>query len=143
EDDYRAYFRHYEIPDLRELPQEVISRGGKTQGIIGPAFYLLPLALLALRYRAGRHLVLAGLLVLTTFPENLGTRFLIPALPFFALAISLAFRESAALLGTLIVFHAWASWPSHIPRYAPNAWRIDELPYREALRLVPPDEYLN
>jgi hypothetical protein len=142
--DYTAYFRRYEVKDLRTLPLEVTIGGGKTAGLIGPAFLLLPLGLFALRYRAGRHAMLAGLLVLATYPANVGTRFLIPALPFAALAIGLALRESAALLGLLIVLHGYTSWYRHIPKYADQyAWRIDTVPWKAALRVISPDTFLD
>ncbi len=144
EKEYAAYLRHYEVKNLWTLPTEVTIGGLNTSGLIGPVFLLLPLALLALRYRAGRRLLLAGAFVLSTYFANVGTRFLIPCLPFFSLALALAFRNWTPALGALIVFHAATSWPSIIPRYAsPYAWRIDSLPYRAALRLTSQDDYLN
>jgi hypothetical protein len=143
EKEYTAYFRHNGVEDLRTLPLEVTVRGGKTAGLIGPVFLLLPLALVALRYPAGRRLLAAGALVFATYFGNVGTRFLVPCLPFLSLALALAIGERPLLLAAITLFHAATSWPSAIPRYADTyAWRIDSLPYREALRLVPQDEYL-
>ncbi|MEP6962876.1 MAG: hypothetical protein ABI995_12410, partial [Acidobacteriota bacterium] len=101
------------------------------------------LGLLALRRREGRHLWIVTLLLLSTFLLNVGTRFLIPALPFASLSIALAFAEWPAMLCALILFHAIASWPSIIAIYADKyAWRLDEVPWRAALRLLDTDTFL-
>lgn len=144
EKEYGAFLRRYQVANLWTLPTEVTVGGQNTTGLIGPVFLLLPLALLALRYAAGRRLLLAGAFVLATYPANIGTRFLIPCLPFFSLALALAFRNRPPVLGALVVFHAVTSWPTIIPRYAsPYAWRIDSLPYRAALRLTSQDDYFH
>jgi len=144
EHDYTASLRTYNMPSLWPLPVEVTVRGGFTQGIIGPAFLILPAALVALRYRAGRRLLLAGALVFSTYFGNIGTRFLIPCLPFFSLAIGLALGESIPLLGALMVFHAVASWPPVMNRYVnPNCWRLVRFPYKAALRITPPEKFLS
>jgi hypothetical protein len=143
EQQYAAYFRRYEVTDLRTLPLEVTLRGQKTQGIIGAAFLAAPMALAALRYRAGRRLLAAGTVLLATYFANIGTRFLIPSLPFFSMAMALALGNSTALLAALMIFHAASSWPAGLKRYAaPYAWRLDRIHFKEALRKVPQDRYL-
>jgi hypothetical protein len=143
ERDYSAYLRNYGMPSLRPLALEATIRGAYVQGIIGPAFLLLPIALAALRFRAGRRLLLAGALVFSTYFFNIGARFLIPALPFFSLALGLAFAEAAPLLAALMLLHAAASWPPILNRYVnPVCWRLQRFPYRAALRITPPDEFL-
>ena len=143
EHDYAAALRSYRMPSLWPLPVELTVRGGATYGIIGPAFLLLPAALIALRYRAGRRLLLAGALVFSTYFTNIGTRFLIPCLPFFSLSIGLALGESVPLLGVLMVFHAVASWPPVMNRYVNlNCWRLVRFPYKAALRITPPEQFL-
>ena len=140
---YSALLRTYYMPSLWPLPLEVTVRGGFTYGIIGPAFLVLPAALVALRYQAGRRLLLAGALVFSTYFANIGTRFLIPCLPFFSLAIGLAFAESVPLLGAMMVFHAVASWPPVMKRYVNlNCWRLVRFPYKAALRITPPEKFL-
>lgn len=144
EHDYSANLRTYYMPSLWPLPMELTVRGGATYGIIGPAFLLLPAALVALRYQAGRRLLLAGALVFSTYFANIGTRFLIPCLPFFSLALGLAFGESIPLLGALMVFHAVASWPPVMNRYVnPNCWRLVRFPYKAALRITPQEQFLS
>ncbi len=136
--------RSYDVQDKWVLPLEVAARGGKTEGLIGPVFLAAPLALLALRYRAGRRLLLAGSLLLAVYMANVGTRFLIPCLPFFSLAMALAIGNLQWLLVLLVMFHALTSWPWMIPRYSNRyAWRIEHFPYRAALRRIPEDRYLH
>lgn len=143
EQEYSEKLRHYGLPGLRPLALEVTTRGANVQGIIGPAFLLLPIALAALRFRAGRRLLLAGALVFSTYFANIGARFLIPSLPFFSLAMGLAFAESAPLLAALMLFHGAASWPPVLKRYVdPNCWRLVRFPFKAALRITPEDDFL-
>jgi hypothetical protein len=143
EQQWAGQMRRYEMANLWALPMEVTVHGGKTQSIIGPVFLLAPLGLLALRYRAGRRLIAPGLLLLAAYFGNIGTRFLIPCLPFFSLALALALGNWRVVLTALMVFQAVASWPFTLPRFAnPYLWRIDRFPYQGALRIVPQEEYL-
>jgi hypothetical protein len=136
--------RRYEVANLWTLPLEVTVRGLNTAGVIGPVFLLIPVFLLSLRFRAGRKLLVAGLILLTTYLANVGTRFLIPELPFFALALTLAPGDSPGLVACLVIFHAITAWPGGVDVYAtPGLWRLPgRLPYRQALRIVPQDRYL-
>jgi hypothetical protein len=143
EQDYSEYLRHYGMPSLRMLPLDVTLRGEFVSGIVGPAFLLVPIALAALRFQAGRRLLLAGALVFSTYFANIGARFLIPAIPFFSLALGLAFAEAVPLLVALMLLHAAASWPPVLNRYVnPNCWRLQRFPLGAALRITPPDEFL-
>lgn len=143
EESYREYYTHWELQDRSMLPLEVTFGGTKTQEIIGPIFLVLPIGLLALRRRAGRHVVVAGLVVLATYPANVGTRFLIPALPFLSLAIAMAIGERPRVLAALMLVHAALSWPSSIPLYADMpASPMNRLLWREALRLTDTDTFL-
>jgi hypothetical protein len=143
EEDYTAYYRRYDLPDLRKLPLEVTVRGGTTEGVIGMAFLAAPIALASLRFSAGRRLLAAGAVVLAPYFLNIGTRFLIPSLPFFSLAMALALGNSTALLTGLMIFHAVTSWPSGLKLYADsNVWRLDRILFKQALRIVPQDRYL-
>ena len=143
EQDYSQMLRRYGMPDLRVLPLEATVRGGHILGIVGPAFLLLPLALVALRYQAGRRLLLAGAFMFSVYFANIGARFLIPCLPFASLALALALHESAAWLSLLMVFHAAASWPPVLNRYVnPDCWRLVRFPVKAALRITPADDFL-
>jgi len=143
EQDYGEFLRHYGMPSLRPLVLEATVRGGYVYGIIGPAFLLVPIALIALRYPAGRRLLLAGTLMFSTYFVNIGARFLIPCLPFFSLALGLALGEAAPLLAAVMLFHAVASWPPVLNRYVnAKCWRLVRFPYQAALRITPQENFL-
>lgn len=142
-DDWAKFLRRYDVSNLWTLPLEDTVRGGKTQGIIGPVFLLVPLAFFAWRERAGRRLLIAGLILLATYFGNVGTRFLIPCLPFFALALAIALAKPWPLLPAVVVFHAVASWPAALPLYAHQyLWRLEGFPLAGALRIEPTEHYL-
>jgi 4-amino-4-deoxy-L-arabinose transferase-like glycosyltransferase len=63
---------------------------GNLEGILGPVFLLAPLGLLSLRYPAGRLCWAAASIAALPSLWNAGTRFLMPALPFLALALGIA-----------------------------------------------------
>ncbi len=138
---WTARMRTYGLKNLWTLPLEVTIRGETTQGLLGPVFLAAPLALLALRSRAGRTLLIPGALVFATYFGNIGTRFLIPSLPFLSLAMALALEGVAPLLALLVVFHAVSSWPTVVARYT-NAWSLHEIPYQAALRIIPEEQFL-
>ncbi|MBI4875234.1 MAG: glycosyltransferase family 39 protein [Acidobacteria bacterium] len=144
EDYYRAHFRTYGLPSLWSIPVEAAVRGEALQGFLGPVFLLAPVALLALRHRRGRSLLVAGLVFALPYAGNIGTRFLIPCLPFVALALALALGRSGRLAAVLVAAHAVLSWPAHTRWYAgPYAWRIERVPIRAALRLEREADYIN
>ncbi len=134
--------RRYDMENKWTLPVEVTLRGERTQGLIGPVFLLAPLALLALREQAGRRLLAAGVLFLAAYFANIGTRFLIPCLPFFSLALALPLANFPPLLAAMMVFHAVASWPGVLALYSPHSWRLDKILFEPALRIIPEDTYL-
>lgn len=142
EDDYRRYFRSYDLPSFKPLFWMVTVKG-QLGGQIGPVFLLAPLALLSLRIREGRRVLLAGLFFLLPYPQNLGARFLIPALPYAALGIALALEFSRQAQAVLVVAASFLAWPRVIDRYhAPGAWYISTMPWKAALGIVPQDVYL-
>jgi hypothetical protein len=81
--------------------------------------------------------------MLAVYFANVGTRFLIPSLPFASMAISLAFGETPTLFAALLLIHGYLSWPGNIGRYASeHAWRLQPAPLRAALRSIPQQTYL-
>jgi len=86
--------------------------------------------------------MVAGAMLGALYLTNVGTRFLIPCLPFISMAIALALGNVRALLVLLAVFHAFFSWPSGLRLYAQYAWALDRITYKEALRLIPQEKYL-
>jgi hypothetical protein len=128
------------------MPYE-LTVGGKLFGIIGPVFLLAPFALLSLRFRAGRQLLLAFVPVFLPFFGNTGARFFIPALPFLSMALAISFVEiplAGPTLGILLIaFHAWSSWPGVIEAWVPRyQWRIDAVDIRADLRMTPEKDFL-
>src|ERR1700722_4518257 len=86
EQEYNDYLSNMGVENKWTLPLEVTIRGEKTGGLIGPIFLL-------------------ALLLFAPYFANVGTRFLIPCLPFFSMAIALAISYPPALAAVLL-FHA-------------------------------------
>ncbi|MCS6952369.1 MAG: discoidin domain-containing protein [Bryobacterales bacterium] len=144
EEEYRWHMRHYPgLASYAEIPLEVTVRGHVLAGLLGPVFLLAPLALLALRWPQGRRLLAAAGVFGATYFANIGTRFLIPAAPFVALAMAMVLTRTPGIAPAVVVFHGLISWPSHIKMYAdPYSWRLERVTWREALRLIPEEEWL-
>jgi hypothetical protein len=125
------------------IPLEVTVRGETLAGFLGPLFLLAPIALAALRWSIGRRLLFAALFFGSPFAANVGTRFLIPALPFVALAMAMALERIPGLLPTLILLHAITCWPSITRKYCDRwAWRLNSVPVKAALRIQSEDAFL-
>jgi hypothetical protein len=144
EDTYRAYFRHYDLVSFRPWFGAVTTGGELGGGQVGPLFLVAPFALFALRWRAGRYCLLAALFFLIPYPQNIAARFLIPALPFVALGLALAFEFSRAAQVSLIFGAAVLAWPAVIGKYQARSggWHLQSIPWRAALRIQPQDEFM-
>ncbi len=144
EEDYIKNMQNYgELPSRWQIPYQLLVRGENLCGLLGPVFLLAPLALAALRFQAGRRLLAAGLLFGLPYYANIGTRFLIPSLPFVALAMGLALAAWEKLAAGLALLHAVLSVPWVVPRYCGvTAWRLRTVPVRHALRLEPEESFL-
>jgi hypothetical protein len=77
------------------------------------------------------------------YAANVGTRFLIPSLPFLSLALGLGLSLSQGLTPLLIIAHGILAWPPVLNRYTDNVWRIERVPHKPALRLVPEEQFLS
>lgn len=144
EDTYRKYLRTYSLTSYWQIPMQVTVRGDLTAGLVGPVFLLSPLALLALRFRAGRQLLLAALIFGLPYVSNVGTRFLIPAVPFVSLALALALSNIEWLLVVLLGVQAISCWPRVARLYAsPAAWRPSIVSPKAGLRIQREDAYLS
>ena len=141
EDFYRGYLAHYGLQSLKPLFW-IVTVTGQLGGQIGPLFLLAPIALLALRFRAGRQCLLAAAVFLIPYPQNIGARFLIPALPFVAVAMALNFPRWA--VPVVITAAAILAWPRVIDRYrAPSGgWQIVTVPWKAALGIIPRETWL-
>jgi hypothetical protein len=144
EREYRARFRRYELKSRSQIPLEVTVRGAALNGLIGPVFLLAPISLLALRSPQGRQALLAAAMIGLAYSANIGTRFLIPVLPFLSLALMEALIRVRGLAPVLAVLHAFLSLPPVARAYAaPHAWLIDRFPAKAALRLESEEAYLD
>lgn len=144
EEYWRQYLSTYGLASRWQIPIEVTVKGGTLEGFLGPLFLLTPLCLFALRFREGRRLLFAGLLFGSTYFGNVGTRFLIPIVPFVSLALPLAIASLPWLLLGLVAANVVACWPSMYHTYCTNgAWRLEGVPVRAALRLQSEDAYLS
>ncbi len=136
-----SYLRDYDLASWTQIPGALLFDGAALQGLIGPVFILLPLALLACRKQAGRWLITAAAVSAMPWVLNIGARFLMPPLPFLALA--LASVMPARLLPPLLILHAALSLPVVMDRYAGmGAWRLRGWPWQVALRIESEADYL-
>jgi hypothetical protein len=143
EQGYRTYLRQYHLASWVSAPWELSVKGERLQGFFGPVFLLMPVALFAWRRQSGRRLLLAGGIFAIPWLLNIGARFLIPALPPLALALTLAASRAPGVLPAILLLHGILSWYGspirYFDRYAP---RIAGIPLRAALRIEPEETYL-
>jgi hypothetical protein len=126
-----------------QIPVQLTVLGGLVPGMTGPVFLLAPLALLGLRHPHGRRALLAAAVFGLPAFFNTDTRFLIPALPFVALAMGLGMANSWGVLPALAVFQAVVCWPGVLSLYCdPNAWRLRRMEVAAALRREPEDAFI-
>ena len=135
---------HYpSIKHYWNIPIQLTIKGGLVPGTLGPVFLLAPLGLLALRYRQGRRLLAAGALFAIPAYFNTDPRFLIPVLPFAALAMGMAVERWRGVLPALAVLGLVLGWPTVLPKYtARYNWCLKSIPVRAALRKEPEADYL-
>ena len=123
------------------MPLEITIWGQRLQGLIGPAFLLSPLALLAFRRREGRFLIATGILMAVPWFFNAGARFIMPSLVFIALALVLVLPRK--LVFGCAIAQALLCLPWVVRLYADTgAWTLQGLPWRAALRGEPEEDYL-
>jgi hypothetical protein len=136
-------WRYYEGFSFLAAPWELAVKG-RLQGIFGPVLLLLPIGLLALRRPIGRWIWLAAVLLAIPWFSNAGARFLMQSLPFFALALAMSLDMlSRPVLWACLGIHAVTCWPTVAAMYQrPESWRLQEIPWRAALRLESEDHYL-
>lgn len=137
EQSYRAFLRTYGLASVWSWLRELFLGGQALSGTLGPMGLLLPLALLAIRREP--RLLAAAAVALIPYPMNIGTRFLIPALPFLGLAL---FQVLPALPWALAAA-ALLSMPPLMSLYSPGSWHLGRPPWKAALRIESEDGYLN
>jgi hypothetical protein len=100
-------------------------------------------AVLALRQPMARRLLAAAAVFAIPAYFNSGSRFLIPSLPFLALALGLALASVPAVLAILALTEALACWPWVLTKYCDEFnWRLRTIPVQAALRREPEGAYL-
>ncbi|PYT36261.1 MAG: hypothetical protein DMG58_00095 [Acidobacteria bacterium] len=135
EEDYRRQLAHWNDVTWPEVPLEVTVRGARLQGVLGPLFVLSPLALLGIRLPICRQVLLTGLVFGLPYPGNLGTRFLIPVLPFLTLAMSITLSYWRSALPAVLLFNNLVCEPSALEKYvSPYAMRLERQRWDETLR---------
>jgi hypothetical protein len=132
----------------KEIPKELTLGGPKLPENLGPIYLLAPIALAGAIWPESRFLLIAGLAVGCDYPENKAARFLIPVLPFLALAMAFVISRvprAAPLLAGIGLLQLVLSWPSLVARLnlaktaSPG---LDETSWAIALRKVPEEQYL-
>jgi hypothetical protein len=146
EREYRENVSHWHGVTWSDMPRELTWGGPKTGESFGPAFAILPLALIGVAWPQTRLLLMAGAISACALAGDKSGRFLIPAVPLLAMAAAYAlcrFRWTAWLAGAIAVAHLAVSWPTVSNRlHIDSGWRLMHIPWRVALRLQPEDEYL-
>ena len=141
EEDYKSYFRTYDLASRWEIPVAATVRG-TLGGVLGPVFLLAPLGLAALRKPLGRQLWLAALVFGANYFSNIGARFLIPPLPFVALAMAMALATLPGAALAVVLAHAVLCWPAMVAKMVPTgSWRLTLTPWKDALHLRDPHRY--
>jgi hypothetical protein len=114
---------------------------GGNQGLLGAAFLLLPVALLALRTTSGKVLLTAAALLAIPIAANTGTRFLLPALAPASLALASVLPGPLGL--GLVALQALSAAPPVMDLYdSRHEWRLRTLPLKAALGLTPQQTWL-
>jgi len=118
--EYRQDLAHFNGLSLSpSLFLETTVRGFISQGLVGPLYLLFPLAAIILILKKKFLWPIATLVMLLAYPQNLGTRFLEPALPFAALTIVGAIAALVPRMVTPVaIVAAVACWPSVVDSYA-------------------------
>lgn len=139
EDEYRTAMKRFGGHNLGPgTPLELTVKGGQLQGVLGPLLLLAPLA-----FFGSWRIALAGVFFALPWTQNIGTRFLIPSMPFFAYALSLLLVRIPWGAVVAAVAHAVSVWPPVLSMYcAPWCWRLEEFPWRAALRIEPEEAYI-
>ena len=134
----RRALRDYGVPFWRRFPE--VLTGDRLQGLVGPMWALAPFGLLAAWRRSGLLLLALASVLSIPWWMNAGARFLMPALPFVALAMSAVLPVRAVWV--LVALCAVTSWPQVVFAYSPMSIRFETFPWRAALRLESEEAYL-
>jgi hypothetical protein len=139
--EYKNYFRLYDLASRWQIPLAATVRG-TLGGVLGPVFLLAPLGLAALRKPLGRQLWLAAFIFGANYFSNIGARFLIPTMPFVALAMAMALTTLPGMALAVVLLHAALCWPPVVAKMVPSgSWRLPLTSWRDAFHLRDPGRY--
>jgi hypothetical protein len=133
ETEYSAALRTYGIASAAEALRNILLHGEKTSGFLGPLWVLAPLGMTQWIWIAAA----------AAFPLNIGTRFLIPALPFLAYGIGRTLARWPVVALAVLAAHMALSWPAGQTLYrGEGGWFLEGFPWKAALRMEPEESYL-
>ncbi len=132
EKEWTQGLRSYGVTGFADWALNAFVMGDKISGSLGPVWALAPLGIF------GGPWMLAA----AAFPLNIGTRFLLPALPFLALGIGRVIGKWPRTAMTLAAVHLLLCWPYFLRWYA-TGWTLERIPWRQALRIEPEESWLN
>jgi len=143
---YIADQAHLNNLEWSDMPLQLTLGGNKVEGCFGAAFLGAPLLLAAVIWPQGRFLALAALAAAFPFPHDRSSRFLIPALPFVALAMTFVLRRLPGwrvLLPAIALLQAIACWPALLDKiYTLPGWHVQSVPWDVVFRLEPEGRWL-
>jgi hypothetical protein len=137
---------------------ELTTGGANVEGCLGAVFLLAPLALAGVLWPQSRFLVFAALSTMVSFPAARSPRYLIPALPMIAIAMTFVVCRvrwpflsrarqqavSSVLLAALVIAHLVTSWPLLLDRrYRTPGWHVARIPWNVDMRKVTEDTWLS
>jgi hypothetical protein len=132
EREWTSGLRDYELTGIRDWAWNLFVNGGKISGALGPVWLLAPLGFLEWPW----------LLAAAAYPFNIGTRFLLPALPFLAWGIAKVVSRKRRTALVVLTAHLLLSWPYFLHWYS-DGWTLDRIYWRQALRIEPEESWLN
>lgn len=124
--------RHYDLTGAGDWAWNLFVMGEKISGALGPVWAIAPLGFLEWPW----------LLAAAAYPLNIGTRFLLPALPFLAWGAGNFLARWPRLALALLSAHLVLSWPYVLSSYS-QGWVLDRIYWKQALRIVPEEGWLN
>ena len=131
--------RDYGVSLWRRFPE--LLAGSRLQGVIGPAFVLSPLAILAARRKSGILLIALAATIFAALVDEC-RRSLYHACDSFCFACAVLGCSRPSCTGD-VVLHAVTSWPAVVTMYSPQVLHLRDFPLTAALRLESEQHYLN
>ena len=143
ENDFTAAMRTFNSVRWRQIPMEVTVNGFLLTGFMGPIFLLAPLIVLIFRMSYAGHLFFWITLWLGVYTANIGTRFVIPVLPFLCLGLASVATIRPAAGWALLYLHGLLSWPANTTWYCNQyAYRMHPDAILRAFQYDKPIDYL-